>query len=88
MKSNKSLKYTLITAGSISMFLLSFTVIYYLLIPDVCYYHINEMNPFINLFFSAARGGNGHPEPNFLNFILSLFIGGFIGFKLYLLFKK
>jgi len=88
MNSNKPLKYSLISISSIGMFLLSFTVIYKLLIPDVCYYHMNEMNSFMNLFYSAGGGSNGHPEPNFLNFVLSLFIGGFIGYRIYLLIRK
>ncbi len=88
MKSNKPLKYTLISFGSIGMFLFSFTMIYDLLIPDVCYYHMNEMSPFMNLFYSAGGGSNGHPEPNFLNFVLSLFIGGFLGNRIYLIIKK
>ena len=88
MKKNRGLKYFLISFGAISLFLLSFTLIYDVLIPDVCYYHMNEMNPFMNLFYSAGVGSNGHLEPNLLNFILSLFIGGFMGFKLYVLIIK
>lgn len=49
---------------------------------------MNEINPFMNLFYSVGVGSNGHPEPNFLNFILSSFIGGFIGYKIYGLTKK
>lgn len=88
MKSNKTLKYVLISIGSIGMFLINFTVIYDLLIPDVCYYHMNEMNPLMNLFYSAGGGSNGHPEPNFLNFLVSIFVGGFIGYKVFKLVMK
>lgn len=88
MKSNKTLKYVLISAGSIGMFLINFTVIYDLLIPDVCYYHMNEMNPLMNLFYSAGGGSNGHPEPNFLNFLVSILVGGFIGYKVFKLVMK
>lgn len=88
MKNKKRLKYFLISFGAIGMFILNFTIIYDLLIPDVCYYHMNQMNPFMNLFYSAGGGDNGHPTPNFLNFISSMLLGGFIGFKLYLLIIK
>ena len=88
MKSNKTLKYVLISIGSIGMFLINFTMIYDLLIPDACYYHMNEMNPLMNLFYSAGGGSNGHPEPNFLNFLVSIFVGGFIGYKVFKLVMK
>tara|TARA_B110001454_G_scaffold208212_1_gene220460 strand:+ start:414 stop:689 length:276 start_codon:yes stop_codon:yes gene_type:complete len=88
MKDNKNLKYTLISFGSIVMSLISFTVIYVLLIPDVCYYHIHEMNAFMNLFYNAGGADNGHHGPNTLNFILSSFVGGFMGYKFYILIKK
>ncbi|AOW17615.1 hypothetical protein LPB03_09110 [Polaribacter vadi] len=85
MKKNKGLKYFLISFGAFGLFLLSFTIIYDLLIPDVCFYHVNEMNAFMKLFYSAGGADNGHPGPNFLNFILSSFIGGLVGYKFYLL---
>ena len=88
MKKSKSLKYTLISTGSIGLFLISFTLIYELLIPDICYYHMNDMNPIMNLFYSAGGGSNGHPEPNFLNFIVSIFVGGFIGYKVHKMVMK
>ena len=88
MKESKTLKWTFISVGGIIVFLISFTIIYELLIPDICYYHTNEMNPFMNLFYSAGGGSNGHPEPNFLNFLVSIFVGGFIGYKVFKLVMK
>ncbi|GAA0744622.1 hypothetical protein [Gaetbulibacter jejuensis] len=83
MKESKTLKWTLISICGIGMMLISFTLLYDLLIPDICYYHTHEMNSFLNLFYSAGPASNGHPEPNILNFILSLSVGGIIGNGIY-----
>jgi len=83
MKESKTLKWIFISVGGILICLISFTLIYDLLIPDICYYHINEMNPIMNLFYSAGGADNGHPSPNLLNFIFSLFIGGILGYGIY-----
>ena len=88
MKESKTLKWTFISICGIGMVLISFTVLYDLLIPDICYYHIHEMNSFLNLFYSAGSASNGHPEPNILNFILSLLVGGIIGNGIYKLVTK
>jgi len=88
MKESKILKWTFISVGGIIEFLISFTIIYELLIPDICYYHTNEMNSFMNLFYSAGGAGNGHPEPNKLNFIISIIIGGILGNEIYKLVAK
>ena len=83
MKESKTIKWVFITVGGISMCLISFTLIYDLLIPDICYYHTNEMNSFMNLFYSAGGADNGHPSPNLLNLIVSLIIGGILGYGIY-----
>ncbi|MBS3993081.1 MAG: hypothetical protein KGZ87_05135 [Bacteroidetes bacterium] len=88
MEKSKTLKWTLISICGIGMVLTSFTVLYELLIPDICYYHTHEMNSFLNLFYSAGPASNGHPEPNILNFILSLLVGGIIGNGIYKLLTK
>ena len=88
MRESKTLKWILIFVGSIIIFLISFTVIYDLLIPDVCYYHEHEMNTLMSFFYSAGGGDNGHPEPNLFNFIFSLFIGGLIGLGIYRILTK
>ena len=88
MKESKTLKWIFISVGGIIMFLISFTIIYNLLIPDLCYYHTNEMNSFMNLFYSAGGASNGHPEPNILNFITSILIGGILGNGIYKLITK
>jgi hypothetical protein len=88
MKKSKTLKWTFISVGGIIVFLISFTIIYELLIPDICYYHTNEMNSFMNLFYSAGGADNGHPEPNKLNFITSIIIGGILGNVIYKLGTK
>ena len=89
MKESKTSKWFLILTFGIGMVLISFTLLYDLLIPDVCYYHTNEMNPIMNLFYSADPASNGHPEPNIVNLILSLLMGGIIGYRIYkILIKK
>ncbi|WP_196892546.1 hypothetical protein [Aureivirga marina] len=65
-------------------FFISYGIIYNLLIPDPCFYHTNEMNSFMKLFYGTFPGENGHPSPNLFNIISSLFIGGFIGNYTYL----
>jgi len=83
MKESKTLKWILILTCGIGTVLTSFTLIYDLLIPDICYYHTNEMNSFMNLFYSAGGADNGHPSPNLLNLISSLIIGGILGYGIY-----
>ena len=88
MKESRTLKWIFICVGGFIAMLISFTLIYNLLIPDVCYYHTNEMNPLMNLFYSSGPADNGHPEPNKLNFIFSLFVGGIIGHRIYKIVAK
>ncbi len=83
MKEGKISKWMFISIGAIITFLVSFTIIYDLLIPDACYYHTNEMNSFMSLFFSVGGADNGHPSPNLANFLVSLSIGGSLGFMVY-----
>ena len=83
MKESKTLKWIYITVSGIITFLISYTLIYDLIIPDICYYHTNEMNSFMNLFYSAGGADNGHPSPNLLNLIISLIIGGILGYVIY-----
>lgn len=88
MKESKTLKWILISICGIGMILNSFTVLYELLIPDICYYHTHEMNSVLSLFYSARPASNGHPGPNILNFILSLLVGGIIGNRIFKLITK
>ncbi len=83
MKAGKTQRLVFIFAGGILMSLISFTIIFQSLIPDPCYYHFNEMNSFMNLFYSAGPADNGHPGPNLLNFIVSFSVGGILGFGVY-----
>ncbi|MBC8882791.1 hypothetical protein H9X57_03540 [Flavobacterium piscinae] len=83
MKKSNTSKFIFIGLGGVMMFLFSFTIIYDLLIPDPCYYHTNEMNSFMCLFYSAGPVDNGHPVPNFTNFMVSFIIGGLLGIALY-----
>ena len=79
MKKSKTLKWIYICLGGIIMSKISFTLIYDLLIPDVCYYHTHEMNSFMSLFYSSGPADNGHPTPNFTNFLVSFVFGGILG---------
>ncbi|RXP47716.1 hypothetical protein EC396_12280 [Lutibacter sp. HS1-25] len=83
MRKSKTSKWIFISIGGIVVVLISFTLIYSLLIPDACYYHTHEMNSLMSFFYSAGPASNGHPEPNILNLILSLSIGGVIGYRIY-----
>lgn len=83
MKKSNTLKLTFIGIGGIGMLLTSYTLIYDLLIPDACYYHMNELNPFIGLFYSSNPASNGHPEPNILNLLISISVGGILGIGIY-----
>lgn len=82
MIKNNILKLVLIAIGAIAMCFFSL-LIFGLLVPDECYYHTNKMNYFMSLFYSSGPGDNGHPFPNKLNFIISLLIGGFLGYWFY-----
>lgn len=85
MKYTKFNKWLFIFIGGFVTSFFSFTVLYYLFIPDLCYYHSHEMKCIMSLFFSAYPGSNGHPEPNLTNFIVSFLVGSYIGF---VIFKK
>jgi hypothetical protein len=41
------------------------------------------MNSFMSLFYSAGPADNGHPTPNFTNFLVSFVFGGILGYALY-----
>jgi len=88
MKKSTTLKWVYIGLGAILMVVLSFTLLYTLLIPDVCYYHTHEMNSFMSLLYSAGPADNGHPSPNFTNFLVSFVLGGIIGYGTYKLINK
>lgn len=88
MKKSKTLKWSFISIGGIGMLLISFTFIYDLLIPDICYYHTNEMNSLMKLFYSTKASDNGHLSPNLFNFTFSLFTGGMLGFVSYKILTK
>lgn len=88
MKKTSTLKWICIALGAILMVVLSFTLIYDLLIPDLCYYHTNEMNFIMSIFYSAGPADNGHPGPNLTNFLVSLAFGGILGFSVFRLLSK
>lgn len=88
MKKSTTLEWIYIGIGAILMVVLSFTLLYRLLIPDVCYYHTHEMNSFMSLFYSAGPADNGHPAPNLLNCIVSLCVGGILGYGIYKIVTK
>ena len=46
------------------------------------------MNSFMSLFYSAGPADNGHPTPNFTNFLVSFALGGIIGYGTYKLINK
>lgn len=72
----------IIIFSALSLFL-SVTIVYELIIPDICYYHFNEMNPTLELFYDVKGGANGYPSPSFLNLFFSALIGGFSGNLVY-----
>ncbi|WP_276979070.1 hypothetical protein [Flavobacterium filum] len=88
MKKTTTLKWICIVLGAILMVILSFTLIYDLLIPDPCYYHTNEMNFIMSIFYAAGPADNGHPGPNLTNFLVSLGFGGILGYGIYKLISK
>ena len=88
MKKSTTSKWIFICLGGIIIVIISFTLIYDLLIPDVCYYHTHEMNSFMSLFYSAGPADNGHPGPNLTNFLVSFVFGGIIGYVTYYLINK
>lgn len=85
MKKSKALKWIFISIGGTGLFLTSFTLLYNLLIPDVCHYHDHEINPIMDLFYSAGPSSGGHPEPTLFNFMFSFLVGGILGNGIYVL---
>ena len=58
MKYTNFKKWLFIIIGGFITSIFSFTVLYYLLIPDLCYYHSHEMNYMMSLFFTVYPGSN------------------------------
>lgn len=61
------------------MFFLNYSVLNTIFVPDPCYYHFNEMNWFMRIFYYADSGSNGHPEPNLFNLLVTISIGFWMG---------
>ena len=78
MKSKK-LKWLIIISCSLLALILNLAIIDKIIIPDPCYYHFNEMNSFMIFFYSASPASGGHPEPNILNLLVTIIIGGLLG---------
>jgi len=76
---SSQMKWLIIIICSILSLFLNFAVIDKLIIPDPCYYHTNEMNPILNLFYTSSSASGGHPEMNLFNIIFTIIIGGLIG---------
>jgi len=88
MKRNNKTRIFSICLSAIIFLVLSCTLIFDLLIPDICYYHFNEMDPILNVFFNVKGGDNGHPSPSLFNLIVSMLIGGLLGNQLYKFFLQ
>jgi hypothetical protein len=50
-----------------------------IVIPDPCYYHMNDGGFIFNLFYDLPAGNGGHPWPSNFNYIFTFFIGLTIG---------
>ncbi len=81
----ETLKWIIIIVCSIGTLIFNMTIIDSLLIPDPCFYHTNEMNPLLSLFYSSS---GYHPEPNIFNIVFILIIGGVIGKWIFKLISK
>jgi len=77
------MKWVFIIVGGVLVFIVGQTFIFDLIIPDPCFYHTNETNFLIELFFDLNPGNNSHPEPNILYIIFSLVIGSILGHSVY-----
>jgi hypothetical protein len=58
------------------------------LIPDPCYYHTNILSGWKSYFYHITAISNGHPEPNWLNWLLTILIGAYIGIIVYKAVKR
>jgi hypothetical protein len=84
-KSNN--KWIFLILGVIITILINYSFLNNLIIPDPCFCHLNPTNYWIDLFYNSGNINNGHPEPNILNFLLTILIGlliGKIGYNYYL----
>ncbi len=84
---SSQMKWLIIIICAILLLFLNFTVIDKLIIPDPCYYHTNEMNPILKLFYTATSASGGHPEQNIFNLIFTILVGGLIGKLIYRLYE-
>ncbi len=69
-----------ICIGGVLAFLLNVLLIESVIIPDICYYHTHDTNFFIDTFYDFPSSEGGHPVPSIINIILSLTVGGIVGF--------
>ncbi|MFN3907637.1 MAG: DUF4738 domain-containing protein [Flavobacterium sp.] len=58
------------------------------LIPDPCYYHTNILSGWKSYFYHITAISNGHPEPNWMNWLLTILIGAYIGIIVYKAVKR
>ena len=67
-------------AGAILTFIANYFFIEQLTIPDPCKYHSAETSVFFDLFYDLPSVDGGHPFPTIFNLLLTITLGGLIGF--------
>lgn len=72
-------RYTIL--GAIAAFIFNFFFLELFIIPDICYYHSHETNFIFDIFYSLPGWNGFHPVPTKYNFIITILIGGYIGYR-------
>ncbi|WP_299220058.1 hypothetical protein [uncultured Aquimarina sp.] len=72
-----------ISIGALMALLINYAVLEEILIPDRCYYHVNEPTKLFDIFYSFPAYNGGHPVPSIFNFICTAFTGAIIGLMNY-----
>jgi len=68
--------------GAVMALLLNLLLIEQLIIPDLCYYHSHPTTALFDVFYNFPPGEGGHPAPTLFNLIITLLLGGLMGFML------
>ena len=77
-------KYSLITCCAVGAIPINF-LLFDFFVPNPCVYDANIAEPgiIINTFYSLTSTSGYHPEPNRLNYILTIVLGGLFGYAVY-----
>lgn len=77
-----AIKIIVALTGSALFLFIDLVIIYPIVIPDACIYHVQEMNWFLDLFFEESASEGYHVFPNNFQLLLFAILGFFLTWKM------